>query len=93
MHDDDVATGLLDLAEQVGGEEDRRAACRDPQQGLTDLDYLSRVEPVDRLVQDEQFRLSKERLSEAEPLAHPMGVSLHLPVSRRAETGDLQRLL
>ncbi len=93
VHHDDMAAGLLDFAQQVGREQDRRAAGADPQQRLADLDDLSWVEAVDRLVQDEQIWLAEERLSVAETLAHPVGVRLHLPVGRRAETRDIQAVL
>ena len=50
----DAGAQLLDLGEQVAGQEDRRALAVQRQQQLTDLADALRVEPVGRLVEDQQ---------------------------------------
>ncbi len=51
------------------------------------------VEPVRRLVEDEQLGVAEQGTGEAEPLAHAKRVPPHHPVGRLRELDELQHLL
>ena len=92
-HDDDVAARLLDLAEQVRGDDDRAAVARVVLDDLPHLLDLRRVEAVGRLVEQEQVGHAEHRLRDAEPLAHALAVGADPTVDRAAEPGDLEDLV
>ena len=81
---DQVVGGLRHLAHQVAGDEDRAAlggqlascSVADPQDALG-------VEPVDRLVEQQDLRVAEQRGGDAEPLRHARGRS---PPTRRPAT-------
>ncbi len=60
----------LDLAEDVGRDEDR-ALSRQRPDVPPHLDDLARVEAVGRLVEDEQVRIAQEGLGDSDALAVP----------------------
>ena len=92
-HDDDVAAGLLDLAQQVAGDDHRAAGRGVGAQHLAHRVDLRRVEPVGRLVEHEQVGQAEHRLRDRHPLAHALAVAADRPVDGRAEAGDLDRLV
>ena len=68
--DDEVVGGHRHLAHQVAGDEHGAALGGErPQQGADPADAL-RVEPVDRLVEQQHLRVAEQRGGDAEPLAH-----------------------
>ena len=98
-----VVADRLDLAQQVAGEDDR-----DPELGPGPPDEpehlvaTGRVEPVRRLVEEEEPGVVDDRLGQLDPLAHPGGVAADRPVAllgqphvaedvRRALAGGLGR--
>ena len=68
---------LLDLGEQVAGQEDRRARPVQVEQQLADVPDALRVEAVGRLVEHEQRWAAHQRGRQPQTLAHPEGVRLH----------------
>ena len=88
---------LLDLGEQVTGQEYCRPFRGQAAQQASDVPDASRVEPVGRLIEDQQRRTAKHRRGYPEPLAHALGVGLDLPGSGIAQAdqakhpGDLAR--
>ena len=56
VHDGDGVTGPLDLVEQVRGEHDGAALGHEREDHVAHLVHAGRVEPVHRLVQDQQLR-------------------------------------
>ena len=77
-HHGRMRADLLDLVEEVRGEEDGRALRRQlPHQGA-DLAHALRVEAVRRLVQDEEPARLEQRRGEAEALLHAERVRLRL---------------
>ena len=67
-----IASSALwrDLREQVAGQQHRAATVGEHAQELTHPLDPAGVEPVERLVEDEHLRLTDQRGSEVEPLAH-----------------------
>src|SRR3954469_18429625 len=91
-HDADVGADLLDLREQVRGEEDGRAFGGELPDERPDLSGALRVQAVRRLVEHEQVPGTQQRPGEAEALAHAQGVvAVPLP-GGRGEADPLQRL-
>jgi hypothetical protein len=79
VEDQHPVADLLDLVEQVAGEENGPAflVCQ-----MADKDahllHAGRVEPVGRFVQDEQLGIAEQGGGQAQPLAHPQRVGAHL---------------
>ena len=73
---------LLDLAEQVAGEDDRDPElAAGPPDEVEHLVAAGRVEAVRRLVEEEQPRIVDEGLGELDALAHPGRVAADRPVA------------
>ena len=69
-NDDQVAGGQGHLAHQVAGDEYGPAlAGQGSQQGPDPYDTL-RIQPVDRLVQQQHSRVAQQRGGDAQPLGH-----------------------
>ena len=79
---------LLDLGEQVTGQEYRRPLRGQAAQQAPDFPDASRVEPVGRLIDDQQRRAAEHRGGDPEPLAHALGVGLDLPGSNIGQAGQ-----
>ena len=75
--DEHPVDGLGDLREDVTGDEHGAALCGQAAQEVTQPANALGVEPVGRLVEDQQLRVAEQRDREPEPLAHPERVSLH----------------
>src|SRR4051794_7854158 len=91
-HDADVGADLLDLRQQVRGEEHGRAFGGELPDERPDLSGALRVQAVRRLVEHEQVPGTQQRPGEAEALAHAQGVvAVPLP-GGRGEADPLQRL-
>ena len=80
VHDGHGVTGALDFVEQVRGQHDRAALGHERQDHLSHVLHAGRVEPVHRLVQDEQLGVADQTGGHPEALAHPHGVLRHLVV-------------
>ena len=72
----DARGHLLDLGEQVAGQEDRGARAVEPEQQLADVADALRVQPVGRLVEHEQRGAPHQRRGQSEPLPHAQRVGL-----------------
>ena len=91
VQDADARGQARDLAQDVARHEDGHAAvARQLAQQLADLDHARRVEPVGRLVEDEQLRLVQQRPRQPQPLrvaerqraGAPVGVRAPAPGAR-----------
>ncbi len=60
VDDGDPVTGPLDLVQKVGGQHDRAALGHQRPDHVADPGYPGGVEPVHRLVQNEQLRVSEQ---------------------------------
>ena len=88
-----MGADLLDLGQDVAGEEHSRARLGDAPHELAHLAHLTRVESVGGLVEHQDLGLAQQHAREPEPLAHALRVGLHPAVDGRAEVGDGQGLL
>lgn len=77
VHHHEVRAGLLDLGEEVAGDDDRASCARVADHHLAHLADLRRVEPVRGLVEDEQVREAEHGLGDREALAHALRVRAH----------------
>src|SRR5271165_4500538 len=88
--DDDVVDGLGYLAQQVAGHQHGAAlGGQRAQHGPHPPDAL-RVQPVQRLVEDQGARVAEERAGEAEPLAHAERVAADPPPGGVGEADDAE---
>ena len=71
--DDDVVRGQGHLAHQVAGDQDGPAFEGQGLQELADPEDAFGIEPVDRLVEDQDGGVAEERGGDAESLAHSQG--------------------
>ena len=81
IEDRDVVADPLDVVEDVGRVEDGCLALEIAHQ-VEHLATPDRVKRADRLVQQEHGRAADQCLGDAEPLAHPAGVSLRASIGR-----------
>ncbi len=93
VDDEDVAADLLDLGQQVARQQHGRAARRQLRDAEAHPAGLGGVHAVRRFVEDEQLGPVHHGLGDAEPLAHALGVPLHLAVDRGAEVGEVERVV
>ena len=86
----DLVGQVLDLGEQVAGDEDRAAGCGTiPQQVAKPADAL-RVEPVAGFVEHQDGWVTQQRGGDAESLPHAEGVGAHAAVGRAAQVHGLE---
>ena len=79
---DEEVADLLDLAEEVAGQDDRDPELvAGPADELEHLVAAGGIEAVGRLVEQEQPGVVDERLGELDPLAHPGRVAADRPVA------------
>ena len=91
VEDDDVVADLLQLAEQVRGDEHRDAeVATDALHEVEHVDAGRRVEAVGGLVEEDQPRVVHERLRELGALLHAGGVAAHLAVALLVEADVAQ---
>jgi len=91
VHHHRAGADLFHLGEHVAREEHGRTRFRDPVHQPADLAHLLRVEPVGRLVEDQDLGPTQQHAGEAETLAHALRVGLDLAVDGGAEVGDGER--
>ena len=90
---DQVVADPLDLAEQVRGDHDRDAELRpDPGDELEHGGTPGRVEPVGRLVEQQQPGVTDQRLGQLDPLLHAGGVGTDQAVPLLVQPDVAQRL-
>ena len=89
----DPGAQLLDLGEQVAGQEHRGAGRVQLEQQVADLADALRVEAVGRLVEHQQPWLSQQRGGQPEPLPHAQGVRPHRPAVDAAEPDPVERVV
>src|SRR6266702_2500248 len=90
---DQVVADPLDLAEQVRGDHDGDAELRpDPADQLEHGGTAGRVEPVGRLVEQQQLRRADQGLGQLHPLLHAGGVGADQPVPLLVQADVPQRL-
>ncbi len=83
--------GLLDLVEQVRGEQHGPALADEVADQVAELEDAGRVEPVHRLVEDQQLGIRQQAARDAEALAHAERVGADLVVGAGAEADALER--
>ncbi len=88
IDDRDRIADLLHLVEQVRGEQDRTALGDEATDHVAELAYSSWVEPVRRLVQNEELWVGEQAAGNSEPLAHSERVALHALVGPLREPGS-----
>ena len=85
--------GALDLVEEVRRQHDGATLGHERQDHVAHVEHARRVEPVHRLVEDEQLRIPEEAGGDAETLAHAHGVLRHLVVGPVQDADPLERRL
>ncbi len=93
VDDHDLVDDLLELGEDVAGEEDRPPLRGQRAKELAEPADPLRVEPVRRLVENEHLRVAEQRAGEAQALAHAERVAAGAPSGRFLEIDELQHLL
>ncbi len=73
--DDDVVDGLLDLGEQVAGDEDRFALTGEVAQEAAQPPDALGVQAVGRFVEQQHVGVAEQGGGQAEALAHPHGIA------------------
>jgi len=90
LQDDDLVAGLLDVAQQVRGDHDVDAAVTDLADQSEHPLAMRRIEPVRRLVEEDELRVAKERAGDPQPLLHAERVRRELAVGTLAEVNQGQ---
>ena len=75
LDDREPVAQLLDLAHQVGREQDRDPVGRQPPDQVAHVAHAGRVEAGRGLVEEQEARPAQERPGEPEALAHPVRVA------------------
>jgi hypothetical protein len=91
--DRQLAAQLLDLHHQVGGQQDRQPLLGERRHEPAHVAHASGVEPVRRLVEQQQPRPSEQRGGQPQALAHALRVAPDLVVAATGQLDDLQHLL
>ena len=90
--DERVARGL-DLGEQVRGDQDGPAGLAEPAQQCADLHDAGGVQPVRRLVEQEQLGVGQQRRGDAQALLHAEREAPHRLAVAPAEADDVEHLV
>ena len=85
--------GALDLVEEVGRQHDGATLGHERLDHVADVEHAGRVEPVHRLVEDQQLGIAEQARGDAQPLAHAHGVLRHLVVGAVQDADALERRL
>ncbi len=93
VDDADDVSQLLDLRQDVAGDEDRLALRGQRAQGLAHGDDASRVEAVGRLVEQEQLRIGQQGRGDAQPLLHAQRVTAGLVPTPLGQAHQAQHLV
>ena len=92
LENGDGVTRLLDLGQQVAGQEHRSAFIPEPAQQPAGVPYPRRVETVGGLVQNEQRRVLQQGGGHAEALAHAQRVLANGLIGPPAQANQLEDL-
>ena len=92
VHDGDAVADLLDLAEQVRAQDDGLTLGTHGVDHPTDRGGADGVDAGGGLVEDDEFRIVHDRLSEADALQHPFGVGADRSVSRLGHRRQAERV-
>ena len=90
--DGDARAELLDLGEQMAGEEDGHAPAGQLLDQVAHVADAARVEAVRRLVEYEQLRVAQERGGEPESLPHSLRVAADLVARPAPQTDRLEHV-
>ena len=90
--DNDLLDCLSDLCEHVAREQHRAAGGREVAQRVTEPADAVGVEPVGRLVEDEDLGLAEQRACEAEALAHALRETADAALGRVREADLFEHL-
>jgi hypothetical protein len=77
VDDGNLVADLLHLVEEVGGQEHRSTLRDEAADHVAELVNAGGIEPVGRLIQDQELRVCEQAARNTEPLAHPQRVALH----------------
>src|SRR3712207_549476 len=89
----DPVAELLDLREEVAGEEDREPLAGELAHQRPDVAHAAWVQAVRRLVQDEKLWFPEERRRYRQPLLHPLRVRLYLILRPACQVHGLEHPL
>ena len=93
VQDPDPGAQLLDLGQQVAGQEDGHPGVVQPDEQLPQVPDPAGIQAVARLVQDEQPGPADQRGGQAEALPHAQRVGLDRPAADSGQADLLQRLV
>ena len=86
-------TNQLHLAQQMRVQKNRLALVLELMQQIANFPPAHRVHAVGRLVEEDHFGIVEDRLSDAEPLFHALGISANLVVHAALEADQLQHFV
>src|SRR3954451_2445121 len=89
--DDDPVADELDFAEQMTVEQDAHAVVAQLREHITNQSPADRVQRARRLVEQQQSRLTDERLREAESLLHALAHGIDAQRRRLGETDKVEQ--
>ena len=91
--DNDLLDRLRDLCQHVAREQDRAAGGREVAQRVTQPADAVGVEPVGRLVEDQDLGVAEQRAGEAEALAHALGEAADAALGRVGQADLFEHLV
>ena len=93
VHNGDAVADLLDLAKEVGTEDNRLTAVAHGANHPANCTRADRVNPSGGLIQDDKLRVVHNRLGETDALEHALGVGTDNARTRLRHVGKRKRLL
>ena len=93
VDDQHLVDGLRDLREYVAGDQHGLLACCEVPEKVAQPAHSLRIEPVRRLVEDQQLGIAEQRGREPQPLPHPERVPLDASVGCAVELDQAQHLV
>ena len=91
--DQQMIRGQRHLAHQVAGDQDRAALLGQRPHERPDPQDPLRVEPVDRLIEQQRARIAEQRPGDAQPLRHAQGKAADPPARHRRQPDHLEHLI
>ena len=89
----DAIANLLHLPEQMRGKQNRDSAAFQLKDQVANVPRAGRIDARSWFVQHEQGRFLDERLGEADPLQHSLGISAEPPLPRIAQADQLEQFI
>ena len=93
VDDQHLIDGLRNLGQHMAGDQHCPLAGREGAQEVAQPAHALRVEPVRRLVEDQQLGIAEQCGREPQPLPHPERVALDATVRRPVELDQAQHLI